>query len=230
MERVVWSSSNNEVATVENGVVTGVKGGEVTITATLGELTASKMVYVVGDGLYSDQIGSRVGGYQYQDKPNYFNMAIGQSGEMIITATLSDSAAYYPMLMLRNMYSKAYYQKLIDYEKSFALLLYHESCIHCKNFVKSFNYSKSVIYKLEFDGLSERNVVTLYELFDEAFYNQVPTNDNSYSIAMPAVIRFEKGIISCISYGNIDTTNQYNYDLLASIIEGTFSGDTIIYQ
>ena len=123
-----------------------------------------------------------------------------------------------------------YYQKLIDYEKSFALLLYHESCIHCKNFVKSFNYSKSVIYKLELDGLSERNVVTLYELFDEAFCNEVPTNDDSYSIATPAVIRFEKGIISCISYGNVDTTNQYNYDLLTSIIEGTFSGDTIIYQ
>ena len=112
-DRVVWSSSNNEVATVENGVVTGVKGGEVTITATLGELKAEKTVYVVG-GLNSNQIGSRVGGYQYQDKPNYFNMAIGQSGEMIITATLSDSAAYYPMLMLRNMESKAYYQKLID--------------------------------------------------------------------------------------------------------------------
>ena len=103
MDRVVWSSSNNEVATVENGVVTGVKGGEATITATLGELTASKTVYVVGDGLYSDQIGMRIGGYQYHDKPAYFNMATGENGEMIITAQFSDSAAYYPMLMLRNM-------------------------------------------------------------------------------------------------------------------------------
>jgi len=113
VERVVWSSSNNEVATVENGVVTGVKGGEVTITATLGDLTASKTIYVVGDGLYSDQIGMRIGGYQYHDKPAYFNMATGENGEMIITAQFSDSAAYYPMLMLRNMYSKAYYEKLI---------------------------------------------------------------------------------------------------------------------
>ena len=113
VESVVWSSSNNEVATVENGVVTGVKGGEVTITATLGELTASKTVYVVGDGLYSEQIGMRIGGYQYHDKPAYFNMATGANGEMIITAKFSDSAAYYPMLMLRNMYSKAYYEKLI---------------------------------------------------------------------------------------------------------------------
>ena len=113
VERVVWSSSNNEVATVENGVVTGVKGGEVTITATLGELTASKTIYVVGDGLYSDQIGMRIGGYQYHDKPAYFNMATGENGAMTITAQFSDSAAYYPMLMLRNMYSKAYYEKLI---------------------------------------------------------------------------------------------------------------------
>ena len=111
---ITWSSSDETIATVENGVVTGVKGGEVTITATSADgLTESETVYVVG-GLNSNQIGSRVGGYQYQDKPNYFNMAIGQSGEMIITATLSDSAAYYPMLMLRNMESKAYYQKLID--------------------------------------------------------------------------------------------------------------------
>ena len=113
VDRVVWSSSNNEIATVQNGVVTGVKGGEVTITATLGDLTASKTVYVVGEGLYQDQIGMRIGGYQYHDKPAYFNMATGENGEMIITAKFSDSAAYYPMLMLRNMYSKAYYEKLI---------------------------------------------------------------------------------------------------------------------
>ena len=110
---IVWSSSNATVATVEDGVVTGVKGGEVTITATVEGLTVEKTIYVVG-GLNSDQIGSRVGGYQYQDKPAYFNMATDAQGNMTITAVLSDSAAYYPMLMLRNMNSKAYYQKLID--------------------------------------------------------------------------------------------------------------------
>ena len=109
---IEWTSSNDEIATVVNGVVTGVKSGEVTITATLGELSASETVYVVGS-LNSDQIGMRIGGYQYHDKPAYFNMA-EENGTMTITAQFSDSAAYYPMLMLRNMNSKAYYQKLVD--------------------------------------------------------------------------------------------------------------------
>ena len=112
--KIAWSSSNNKVATVENGVVMGLKAGEATITATLGDLTASKTVYVVGEGLYQDQIGMRIGGYQYHDKPAYFNMATGENGAMIITAKFSDSELYYPMLMLRNMYSKAYYQALVS--------------------------------------------------------------------------------------------------------------------
>ena len=110
----IWSSSNEAVATVDRtGEITAVRGGETTVTATIGNVSAEKKVYVLGDGLYSDQIGMRIGGYQYHDKPAYFNMATGENGEMIITAQFSDSAAYYPMLMLRNMYSKAYYEKLI---------------------------------------------------------------------------------------------------------------------
>ena len=110
----IWSSSNEAVATVDRtGEITAVRGGETTVTATIGNVSAEKKVYVLGGGLYSDQIGMRINGYQYHDKPAYFNMATGENGEMIITAQFSDSAAYYPMLMLRNMYSKAYYEKLI---------------------------------------------------------------------------------------------------------------------
>ncbi|MBQ5929188.1 MAG: Ig-like domain-containing protein, partial [Clostridia bacterium] len=111
--RVEWSTSDETVATVVGGVVTGVKGGEVTITATLGDLSVEKTVYVVG-GLSSDQIGMRIGGYQYHDKPAYFNMAVSEDNTMTITAQFSDSAAYYPMLMFRNMYSKEYYQVLLE--------------------------------------------------------------------------------------------------------------------
>ncbi|MBQ4060416.1 MAG: Ig-like domain-containing protein, partial [Bacilli bacterium] len=47
-DAVVWSSSDNEVATVENGVVTGVKAGTVTIKATAGDLSAEVEVEVLG--------------------------------------------------------------------------------------------------------------------------------------------------------------------------------------
>jgi len=43
---VVWNSNNEEVATVEGGVVTGVAAGEATITATVGEFSASCVVTV----------------------------------------------------------------------------------------------------------------------------------------------------------------------------------------
>lgn len=46
---VVWTSSNNEIATVDGGSVTGVAGGTVTITATTGEESVTCTVTVTGD-------------------------------------------------------------------------------------------------------------------------------------------------------------------------------------
>ncbi len=46
---VTWSSSNNEIAKVEDGAVTGVAGGKVTITAVSGEETKTCSVTVTGD-------------------------------------------------------------------------------------------------------------------------------------------------------------------------------------
>lgn len=45
-DKVVWSSENDSIATVENGVVTAVGQGETTITATCGNQTASCKVIV----------------------------------------------------------------------------------------------------------------------------------------------------------------------------------------
>ena len=46
---VTWSSSNENIATVEDGAVTGKAGGTVTITATSGEETATCSVTITGD-------------------------------------------------------------------------------------------------------------------------------------------------------------------------------------
>ena len=45
-DSVVWTSSNNSVATVEDGVVTGVSSGSATITATCGSYSASCTIAV----------------------------------------------------------------------------------------------------------------------------------------------------------------------------------------
>lgn len=46
---IVWTSSNPEIASVDDGHVTGVAGGKVTITATAGEESVSCTVTVTGD-------------------------------------------------------------------------------------------------------------------------------------------------------------------------------------
>lgn len=46
---IIWSSSNEEIATVNGGSVTGVAGGTVTITATCGSETVTCTVTVTGD-------------------------------------------------------------------------------------------------------------------------------------------------------------------------------------
>ena len=111
----VWSSSNEKVATIDkDGNVTVVRGGEVTFTATIGKTTASKTVYVVGDGLYADQIGMRVNGYNMTNNPTYMTMNIGANGEMIIGAKFQASwDNYHAGLVWNNIASAAYYDTLV---------------------------------------------------------------------------------------------------------------------
>lgn len=52
--KVKWSTSNEHIATVKEGSVTGVAGGTVTITAAAGEETVSCTVTVTGDPWVSD--------------------------------------------------------------------------------------------------------------------------------------------------------------------------------
>lgn len=47
-DKIIWSSSNNEIATVDNGIVTAVYNGEVVITATCGDYSATCAVTISG--------------------------------------------------------------------------------------------------------------------------------------------------------------------------------------
>ena len=52
---IVWSSENDNIATVENGVVTAVGLGETTITAACGDKTASCTVYIPRKDFFTAQ-------------------------------------------------------------------------------------------------------------------------------------------------------------------------------
>ena len=106
---VVWSSSDATIATVEDGVVTGLKAGEVTITATLNGLTASKTVKVN----YRNQIGARINGNDVTANPNYLQVTTDENGTTVITAKFQADATYSPALIVRGLAEKSVYESLI---------------------------------------------------------------------------------------------------------------------
>lgn len=59
---VTWTSDNNEVATVKDGVVTGVKAGEATITASAGGKNATVKVTVKAAATSGGETGGETGG------------------------------------------------------------------------------------------------------------------------------------------------------------------------
>lgn len=82
-ETVIWTSSNEEIATVFNGIVTAVSDGKAEIRATIGEYAAVCIVYVTRQG------GSYQGEYQLVWEDNFdgtelntdfWNIEIGGGG------------------------------------------------------------------------------------------------------------------------------------------------------
>ena len=56
-QTVTWTSSNNDVVTVNEGVVTAIRAGEATVTAKAGDKRSSCKVVVIKKGYYSGIIG-----------------------------------------------------------------------------------------------------------------------------------------------------------------------------
>ena len=108
VSEVVWSSSDETVATVANGVVTGVKGGMAVITATAGDLSASKTVYVASADLKASDF-NRMSWNWNQTNPAVTEVENGYT----IDATFGVGAAgvgYWVKLAQE----KAYYEKLAE--------------------------------------------------------------------------------------------------------------------
>lgn len=106
----VWTTSNAAVATVENGVVTGVNSGTATITVTLGTYTASKTVMVVGDAFKSNQFAVVATGW---NQPSFVNATLNNDNAIEIEAKFQGDQWWYPAVVLRNLESKEYYEKLL---------------------------------------------------------------------------------------------------------------------
>ena len=159
MGEVEWSSSNENVATVQNGVVTGVKSGVATITATVGELTASKTIYVKANALYSDQIGTRANGWNYTSNSEWFTIT-ESNDTMSVAVKFNSNPQKLPMLMVRNLHSKAYYQRLVADE-----------------------YTK-IKFNLTVGGADAAEVSDLY-VFGKAL-TSFPQNNGVYAIAIDA--------------------------------------------
>lgn len=82
---ISWSSSDREIAVVENGQVTGISPGFVKITASCGRLEAACYVRVLGEG---DELLDPTEENEFVDVPNgaYFSAAVDWAVEKGITA------------------------------------------------------------------------------------------------------------------------------------------------
>lgn len=111
---IVWTSSDENVVTVNNGIVTEVGVGSATITATCGSYTATCTVtasaIITGVRLYPDAIASGEGTYSGGNGLGYINAYggdqvmgayAGSSGSLALYNTYHD-ATYYPIILPNN--------------------------------------------------------------------------------------------------------------------------------
>lgn len=111
---VVWTSSNENVATVNNGVVTSVGLGTATITATCGNYSATcsvtanttvltgvnlKPALVMGDGTYSS--GNGLGYIQKPATATEYGAIVAGTGTLSLYGNY-DGGTYYPIVLPEN--------------------------------------------------------------------------------------------------------------------------------
>ena len=82
-ESIVWSSSDESVATVTDGRVTGIKVGSATVTAKVGEVTAKCEVTVADSGAAPELTIDAAGGV----------INVGKNGELTVNASLTFKGA-----------------------------------------------------------------------------------------------------------------------------------------
>ena len=76
------------------------------------EFTISNAEYRTG-ALFSNDIGSRINGWNMSTNTTYMTVDVNTNGDMAIGAKFQASATYAPALILRNLKEKTYYETLI---------------------------------------------------------------------------------------------------------------------
>ena len=86
---VTWTSSNNEVVTVNNGEIQAVKGGYAVITATVGELSQTCEVVVISNEnkFVDDGTIANVNGPSSITTPGWYRMNVGTSNSLTSSLT-----------------------------------------------------------------------------------------------------------------------------------------------
>ena len=92
---ITWKSPADDYASVRNYT-----------------FTISNVEYRKG-ALVSNNIGSRINGWNMSTNSDYMTINVGENGEMVIGAKFQANATYSPALVLQNLQEKAYYEGLI---------------------------------------------------------------------------------------------------------------------
>lgn len=91
LENQIWTSSNENVATVENGIVTAVSLGETTITVTNKEKTIAASMILKVIEKPKEEVKITIEGYdlKFDPKVKNYTLEIGNDQELIINTNLS---------------------------------------------------------------------------------------------------------------------------------------------
>lgn len=201
-EEVVWKSSNTEIATVDNGVVTPITDGSCTITATSGDYSASCATTVA---FIKFNITSNLTGCQLDNSINNVIIGTSWSGEVIPNEGYSLKNASIGITMGGvDITNTAYNNGIITIEKVTGDVVVNIVCVA----VPVYNITRNLV-----GCTSNKDIISIGEGNP---YNEVFTALDDYRL---------NGASVTITMGGVDISSMYSNGVL-NIAEVT--GDIVI--
>ncbi len=216
-KNVKWSSSNESIATVENGVITAIAKGNAKITATS---IAKSTVYATCSVTVTSSDGKIKLDYTYKDvvKNNYYSISalpsIGEPNILVIPVWFNDSSTYISSSKketLRNDIEKAYFgTKEETGWHSVSSYFYEESRgkLNIQGKVSSwYECSNNAAY---YSNTSKTN--TLVKTITDWYFTNNPSEKRSdYDFDKDGYL---DGVMVIYAYPDFDVLNNDSYDNL----------------